>query len=84
MQLHLEKYIPKPQFKSGLAKHLLDAPKSRNENIFKNPFMVCALYLDPRYRNAIILNREKKDEAQTTLTKVWHRINAINGTPRFK
>lgn len=81
MQLHLEKCTTKPQFKSGLAKHLLDNLKSRNENIFKNPFMVCALYLDPRYRNAIMSNDEKRDEAQKTLTKVWHRINAINGTP---
>lgn len=81
MQLHLEMCITKPQFKSGLAKHLLDALKSRNENIFKNPFMVCALYLDPRYRNAIISNHEKSEEAQKTLTKIWHRINAIDATP---
>lgn len=78
MQLHLEKCISKPQFKSGLAKHLLDALKSRNENIFKNPFMVCALYLDPRYRNAIISNHEKRDEAQKMLTKIWYRINATS------
>lgn len=81
MQLHLEKCIPKPQFKSGLARYLFDALKSRNENIFKNPFMSCALYLDPRYRNAITSNHEKVDEAKTTLMKIWRRINAINVTP---
>lgn len=81
MQLHLEKCTTKPQFKSGLAKHLFDDLKGRNEIIFKNPFMVCALYLDPRYRNAIISKHEKINQAQTTLKKIWHRISAINGTP---
>lgn len=42
--------------------------------------MACALYLDPRYRNAIVSNDDKKEEAQATLKRLWHRLDAINAT----
>lgn len=60
MQLHLKACVTKKQFKLGLAKHLLDSLENRNENIFKNPLMLCALYLDPRYHHTIASNDEKK------------------------
>lgn len=68
MQLHLKMCITKPQFKSGLAKHLFDSLECRNANIFSNPSMVCALYLDPR-----------KKKKQSTLTKLWQRKQEVEG-----
>lgn len=75
MQLHLQVCATKKQFVSGLAKHLHDSLKKRNSNIFKNPLMSCALYLDPRYRSAIISNRDKTEEAQQGLLTLWRRIH---------
>lgn len=70
----------KKQFKSGLSKHLYDCFEVRKENIFKNPYMLCALYLDPRYRAAITSSHEKTEEAKKTLLKVWRRINVLKST----
>lgn len=80
MQLHLKHCGTKRKFKTGLAKHLVDCLESRSEIIFKNPLMLCALTLDPRYRKAVIFNREKKEVAKETLMKIWRRIQAINTT----
>lgn len=44
MQLHLKMCTTKSHFKSGFAKHMLDSLINRNQNIFNNPFMACALY----------------------------------------
>lgn len=67
-------------FREMYRKTAIYALKNRNENIFKNPFMLCALYLDPRFRNAVISCPEKRDEAQKTLAKIWHRINETNAS----
>lgn len=78
MQIHLKKCTEKSMFKTGLAGHLHDAMVKRNKNIFSNPLMACALYLDPRYR--LVLNQcpEKKEQEKTNLVKIWNRLHAIS------
>lgn len=80
MQLHLQVCMTKKQFKSGLPRHLFDCFENRKEIIFKNPYMLGALYLDPRYRAAITSSYEKTEEAKKTLLKVWRRINVLKST----
>lgn len=77
MQLHLKLFVSKKQFKTKLSNHLLKALEKRNENVFKNPLMTCALYLDPRYRMAVISSREKTEQAKSMLMKISRRIRAI-------
>lgn len=79
MQLHLKMCATKKQFKSGLAKHF-DSFESRKKNIFKNPFMAAALYLDPRYHHIVVSNDEKRENARETLLKIYRRIHAIEST----
>lgn len=84
MQLHFQACIDKKVFKTGLVKNLLDASKIRGVNIFKNPLMSCALYLDPRFRAEITKCEEKTNEAKENLLKIWRRIIALrNPTERL-
>lgn len=79
MQIHLQKCNEKSSFKTGLAGHLYDAMVKRNENIFSNPLMACALFLDPRYR--LVLNKypEKAEQAKANLVKIWKRLHDLSG-----
>lgn len=77
MELHLEHFVGKRQFKSGLAKHLLDALKARSKNIFHNPMMSAALYLDPRFRNRLLQSEEKTEEAKKMLSKIYRRMHCL-------
>lgn len=78
MQIHLQKCNEKSSFKTGLAGHLYDAMVKRNENIFSNPLMACALFLDPRYR--LVLNKypEKAEQAKANLVKIWKRLHDLS------
>lgn len=79
MQLFLEVCTSKASFKTGLAKHLLTALKNRNEKIFNNPLMSCALYLDPRFHFQFIKCTEKTEQAKENLLKIWRRLNILRG-----
>lgn len=79
MQLHLEVCTSKKSFKTGLANHLLKALRIRNEKIFNNPLMACALYLDPRFQLEVTKNREMAQLAKDNLLKIWRRLNVLRG-----
>lgn len=81
MQLHLQQCMTKKQFKSGFAKCLHDSLVKRSENIFKNPLMLAALYLDPRYHYSIDANEEKSQAVRETLLKLYRRIHVIETLP---
>lgn len=74
MELHLKK-CTQTKLKTDIAKKLEIAVTGRRAHLFNNPFMSSALYLDPRYHNQIMRNREKVGEARQTLLNLWHRIN---------
>lgn len=80
MQLRLEMYSTKKSFKTTLAKKLLEALVTRNENIFKNPIMAAALYLDPRFRLEVTKYSDKCEKAKQTLLDIWRRINVLRNT----
>lgn len=79
--LNLKVLLQSPEIarlnKTNLAKRLTDALDSRNEFIYKNSAMLCAIFLDPRYRTEILCNRELVEEAKQTLTNLWNRIQSI-------
>lgn len=80
MKIHFEICNKRAFFKTNLSKHLLNAFEKRKQNVFSNPFMKSALFLDPRYRGEILKNREAIEEAKRTLVKLWHRINFSDNT----
>lgn len=59
--------------KTNFAKCLLDAMNQRKQIIFENPAMLCAIFLDPRYRSEIIRDRERTEKAIDMLTQLWDR-----------
>lgn len=61
-----------------MAKELLIALQNRYENIFKNPVMGAALYLDPRFRSEIIRFDEKCEQAKNVLLDIWRRLNVLH------
>lgn len=75
MRLHLNACANKRNYKTSLAAYLLDALHSRQNAIFSNPYMTAAIYLDPRFRNQIIRNEEKDEEAKRQLCELWRRIS---------
>lgn len=75
MELHLQKCTESTTFKTNLPKELHKAVINRRGNLFNNPFMICAIFLDPRYRNQIINDENKVLEAKKTLRNLWYRIN---------
>lgn len=77
MQLHLEAYSNRST-KTELAKHLLDETKKRKKNIFDNPLMGCALYLDPRYRSELLISPEKVEQAKQQMLTIWRRLNILH------
>lgn len=79
MHLHLQQCKSKSSYKTGLVDHLLEALMNRSERIFKNPLMICALYLDPRFRSVVTQNSEMAEQAKRDLMNIWHRLNEING-----
>lgn len=80
MELHLKAFLRKKNYKTDLAKNLLSAIDDRKKNIFENPLMSAALFLDPRYRNQITNNEEKAEQAKETLKKIWRRLIISRGS----
>lgn len=74
MRLHLNACASKTNYKTSLVKYLVEALLMRQENIFSNPYMIAALFLDPRFRHQIISNESKVEEAKRLLSDLWRRI----------
>lgn len=77
MQLHLNMCLSKKAYKTGLASHLLNALKTRNESIFGNPLMSSALYLDPRFHMVITSNQDKTKIATQNILKIGRRLEFL-------
>lgn len=79
MELHLEACSKnKATFKhTSLAQKLYDSITGRRGKIYSNPYMICALYLDPRYRQQVINDPELRADAKEKLNKLWRRINGL-------
>lgn len=62
---------------TNFAQCLLEALNNRKQVIFNNSVMLCAIYLDPRYRGEILHDNLLVDESIETLTNLWNRLEAI-------
>lgn len=80
MTLHLNACVKKPNYQTNLASHLLNAITERKEEIFNNPMMTCALFLDPRFRNQIVRDEYKMQEAKTALLNIWRRLITLDAS----
>lgn len=78
MKLHLNACVSRANFKTSLERKLVDAFNERQNIIFSNPFMNCALFLDPRFRGQISSNQEVAEEAIQMLCKIWRRITFVD------
>lgn len=72
MELSLSHHSKKPSMQTDLSEWMLSSLCFRKENVFNNPFLFSALFLDPRFRKQIIQNEEKVKEAKNTLINLWH------------
>lgn len=77
LPMHLELLLLN-RFKTKLPKYLLGAFNRKKDVIFTNPAMACALYLDPRFRQELLQDDEKAEQARSMLLNLWNRINVIN------
>lgn len=75
MKLHLQACLNRKNYKTSLAHLLIQALEQRNNAIFANPFMDCALFLDPRFRSHLLLDETRKENAVAMLLKLWQRIS---------
>lgn len=86
MQLHFEHLIRQQNEKNkltnstGLATYLLQAARNRNQNIFKNPLMLCALFLHPRYHCEAVKNSQDTSIVKEKLLNIWRRLNVLGAT----
>lgn len=78
MTLHLTACMKKENYQTDLASHLLNAVTERKEEIFNNPMMTSALFLDPRFRNQIVHDENKMQQAKTTLLNIWRRLITLD------
>lgn len=67
MIIHLEAVAAKPTFKTELSQKLISALNNRKDSIFNNPAMECCLFLDPRFRNVILSDRDSTVRAKANL-----------------
>lgn len=74
-KLHLSQLIQAKVSKTQLDVKLLAGLTDRNDDIFDHPAMKAALYLDPRYRNAVIRDPAHVDAAKQFIIQIQQRLN---------
>lgn len=84
--MQLDKIIAEPGRKyTQLAEKLLHALSKRKTKLVDHPLMICALYLDPRYKCEVVNDQNKVKIAKLTLENIWERVklvnNKVNETP---
>lgn len=81
MQLYLRACLNKRNYKTSLANHLIKALEKRNDAIFANPFMDCAIFLDPRFRKQLISDEIRNENCKAMLLKISQCINNNQSNP---
>lgn len=86
--MQLNKMIAEPGRKyTRLAEKLLHTLYQRKSKLVDHPLMICALYLDPRYKCEVVNDQDKVKLAKLTLENIWERLkllkneNEIGETP---
>lgn len=78
MDLQLKQVMRKSK-NTHLAAKLIDAFKVRRQKIFQSEAMICAIYLDPRFRSEITEHEQfsTSEDAKSKLIALWNRFNAM-------
>lgn len=78
IQIQIEKMLKKKMI-TNLATNLLTATIERRQLIFKNDIMICAVFLDPRYRSEIVNHKSIADSeyAIEKLVLLWNQLNQM-------
>lgn len=75
IELKLKQIIQSPKCKrKQLAQSLQRCIHDRKPKLVETPLMICALFLDPRYKYAIDSDHEKVQLAKLTLEHIWDRF----------
>lgn len=71
-------YSPQPKI-TNLAQRLMESIRKRKSKLMDNPLMICAIFLDPRYKCTIESNHEKVQLAKLTIERTWERLKLVKG-----
>lgn len=81
IDIKLKQIIESPQRKATqLAQKLQQCINSRKPKLLDTPLMMCALFLDPRYKCAIDSDYEKIQLAKMTLEHLWERLKSVKNS----
>lgn len=79
--MKLKQMIQSPARKlTKLAQKLQQCLNERKPKLIETPLMLCALFLDPRYKFAIDTDPDKIQLAKLTLERIWERLKTVNGS----
>lgn len=80
VELNLKRLIGRSQPKvTNLAERLLQCVNNRKSKLIDTPLMLCAVFLDPRYKCTIEANHEKVQLAKMTIEHIWTRLKMVKG-----
>lgn len=80
IEIQLKRIIESPQRKiTNLAQRLLECVSIRKSKLIETPLMLCAVYLDPRYKCTIESDHEKIQLAKMTIELIWNRMKSVKG-----
>lgn len=80
IELKLKRMIQSPRPKmTNLAQRLLECMNNRKSKLLDTPLMLCAVFLDPRYKCTIESDHEKVQLAKLTIEHIWNRLKLVKG-----
>lgn len=80
IEMQLKRMIESPQPKiTKLAQCLLECMNSRKSKLIETPLMLCAVFLDPRYKCTIESDHDKIQLAKMTIDHIWNRLKTVKG-----
>lgn len=82
LKLRLQRTIDNRTSKTGLAAIMLQKFYDRFNDIYKNPAMLAAIFLDPRYRFGIIRDPFLVEEAKNFIKDMHRRLNFLKGAEK--
>lgn len=63
--------------RTNLAKNLLTRLEQRKRDLIENEMMLCAIFLDPRFKRDLDQNPEKVQFAKISLGNIWKHMEAM-------
>lgn len=80
MNMKINQIVNSPSKKyTNLAVKLQQTLSARKSKMLDNQLMLCALYLDPRYKCEIDKDQDKVQLVKFTLENIWERVKIVKG-----